>query len=240
MDESTAYEVSDTASKSGVVSADAPACPSVVVFDLDGTLVDTMPLLADLATDVLAARYAMPRDGARAAYLATSGMPFHRQLAVIHPRDERNAGAAAEFEARKVALVTQVRPDAPTLDALRGLRDAGLRLAVSSNTTQALVDRFVAGCDVPFDVALGWRPGLEKGSAHFAEICRQLKCACGDLLFVGDSLFDARAAEESRVAFVAKVGTFSAEEFLHRWPGVSCAMAVCDVMQEVRRRRAGE
>src|SRR5688572_17094982 len=61
--------------------------PRVLLCDLDGTLIDTMPILADLATDVLAEVFGMRRDLARDMYLATSGLPFIRQLDFICPGD---------------------------------------------------------------------------------------------------------------------------------------------------------
>src|SRR5436190_1421711 len=75
--------------------------PRVVMCDLDGTLIDTMPILADLATVVMNEIYAMPAPLARELYLATCGLPFIQQLEKIFPGDERNAGASDLFEGRK-------------------------------------------------------------------------------------------------------------------------------------------
>src|SRR6478735_5503822 len=77
--------------------------PRVLLCDLDGTLIDSMPTLADLATEVMESTYGTPRMLARELYLATCGLPFVKQLEEIYPGDPRNAGASDAFEAAKPA-----------------------------------------------------------------------------------------------------------------------------------------
>ena len=52
------------------------ALPKVLLCDLDGTLIDTMPILADLATEVMVGMYGVPKTLARELYLATCGRAF--------------------------------------------------------------------------------------------------------------------------------------------------------------------
>src|SRR6476619_728665 len=94
------------------------ALPRVLLCDLDGTLIDSMPTLADLATEVIEERYGTPRILARALYLATCGLPFHQQLEEMFPEDARNAEASADFEARKPARCGAIRMPAETRRAL--------------------------------------------------------------------------------------------------------------------------
>ena len=65
--------------------------PKVLLCDLDGTLIDSMPILADVATEVMEERFGTPRVLARELYLATCGLPFVKQLEEIFPEDPRNA-----------------------------------------------------------------------------------------------------------------------------------------------------
>src|SRR3954471_23185223 len=92
--------------------------PKVLLCDLDGTLIDSMPTLADLATEVIEERYGTPRVLARELYLATCGLPFVKQLEEIFPEDARNAEASAEFESRKPARCNAIRMAAETRRAL--------------------------------------------------------------------------------------------------------------------------
>src|SRR3982750_342286 len=116
--------------------------PKVLLCDLDGTLIDSMPTLADLATGGIEAGYGTPRILARELYLATCGLPFVKQLEEIFPDDARNAEASAEFEARKPARCNAIRMAPETRRALDRMRQLGVRLAVSSNNGTENVDAF--------------------------------------------------------------------------------------------------
>jgi phosphoglycolate phosphatase-like HAD superfamily hydrolase len=152
------------------------------------------------------------------------------------PRDREHAAAVAEFERRKVALLAHLTPTEGTLRALAGLRDAGCRLAVSSNARQVLVDRFVRRCGLAFDVALGWSHGLQKGRSHFHEICRRTACTIDSLLFVGDSIVDGRLAADAGVSFAARLGTFTSDQFRASWPDVACVTELEELLPWIEQR----
>jgi phosphoglycolate phosphatase-like HAD superfamily hydrolase len=185
---------------------------SGILFDLDGTLADTMGAFADVAARVLA-RYGLAADAARARYRETSGVPFRRQLDAIVPGAPAAEldDAAADFEREKQAIAASARMDAPTESALRTLRAAGHRLGISSNGAQVHVDAFAARTPGLFELALGWASGHEKPHAIHA------RRALGEpIVFVGDSPQDRALAEAAGFRFVAKVGTFPADA----WRGV--------------------
>jgi phosphoglycolate phosphatase-like HAD superfamily hydrolase len=193
---------------------------SAVLFDLDGTLVDTMPAFADLAAQVMEAWHGLGFALARRRYLETSGLPFVQQLELISPGHAANAAASAEFEARKLAVCRRTSMDARTIAGLEALRGLGLALVVSSNTGQDVVDEFAACEPLRFDLALGFDParGLAKGLPHIERTLAALGIARERLLFVGDSLRDADLAEQAGIPFVGRVGTFSAGDFRGRDP----------------------
>src|SRR5450432_886201 len=131
--------------------------PRVLLCDLDGTLIDSMPTLADLATEVMESTYGTPRMLARELYLATCGLPFVKQLEEIYPGDPRNAGASDLFEGRKPARCDLIRMPLETRRALECLRDMGVRIAVSSNNGVKNVDPSVGTTKTagfPLDLAL--------------------------------------------------------------------------------------
>ena len=200
------------------------------MFDLDGTLVDTMGAFADLAAEVMATRHGYDRARARSRYLETSGIPFHQQLEVILPGDARNAAASAEFEERKRAVCDATMMDAETLAGLAGLRALGFKLIVSSNTGQEFVDDFARREPFAFDLALGFDAarGLAKGAPHVEHTCSLFGLERSELLFCGDSLKDAELAEGCGVAFVGRLGTFTLADFRARDPE---AVAVANVVE---------
>jgi phosphoglycolate phosphatase len=201
-----------------------------VLFDLDGTLLDTMPAFADVAADVIARHHGMPRNAARAAYLATSGIPFFEQLEQIAPADPRNAAAVAEFERDKLVATAGVEPDARTVDALAALRAKGLRIAVCSNNFQAQVDAFVDACPAPIDLGLGFGAGLAKGAPQFDRACERFGCSRDELVFCGDSIADYHLAAAAGVRFVARLGTFAAADFARADPDIRAVDHVADLL----------
>ena len=195
--------------------------PEMVLFDLDGTLVDTMFAFADLAAELMARDHGDEFDRARARYLGTSGVPFAHQLEIIHPGDSRNAAVSVEFERRKRALCERAPMGPRTVAALEALRALGVKLVLSSNTGQQFVDEFVAREGFAFDLALGFDAdaGLAKGRPHFERAATVLGVPAERAWFVGDSLKDGELARACGLTFFGRVGTFRAEDFEQHTPG---------------------
>jgi len=194
--------------------------PKALLCDLDGTLIDSMPTLADLATEVMEARYETPRVLARELYLATCGLPFVKQLEEIYPGDPRNPEASAAFEAAKPARCGAITMPAETRRALERLRALGVRIAVSSNNGTDNVEAFARGAGFQFDLVLGFGDGMAKGKPHLDATSRAFGVDWQEMLFVGDSLHDGEIAEREGVPFVGVATTFSPERFMLRFPHI--------------------
>jgi phosphoglycolate phosphatase-like HAD superfamily hydrolase len=194
--------------------------PRALLCDLDGTLIDSMPTLADLATEVMEATYGTPRLLARELYLATCGLPFVKQLEEIYPGDPRNAGASDTFEGRKPDRCDQIRMPAETRRALERMRSFGVKLAVSSNNGTRNVETFAKNSGFKFDLVLGFGNGLAKGKPHLDATSRAFGLDRQEMLFVGDSLHDGEIAEREGIPFVGVATTFSPERFSLRFPHI--------------------
>jgi phosphoglycolate phosphatase-like HAD superfamily hydrolase len=194
--------------------------PKVLLCDLDGTLIDSMPTLADLATEVIEERYGTPRILARELYLATCGLPFEKQLEEIFPADPRNAAASVDFEARKPARCGAIRMAPETRRALEQMRAKGVRIAVSSNNGTENVAAFARNSGFGFDLVLGYGGGLAKGRTHLDATSREFGTSRQEMLFVGDSLHDGEIAEREGIPFVGIATTFSPDRFSLRFPSV--------------------
>src|SRR5262245_31752183 len=183
--------------------------PKVLLCDLDGTLIDTMPILADIATDVLSEVYGLPRSLGRELYLSTCGLPFIRQLDAICPGDARNPRASDIFEGRKPASCRSVRMPGDTRRTLSALQEAGTRIVVSSNNGVENVEAFARDSGFAFDLVLGYGNGLFKGRPHIERAQAQFGVRRSEMLFAGDSLHDGEIAGNQQLPFVGVVGTFS-------------------------------
>ena len=162
----------------------------------------------------------MPLAEAREKYLLTSGLPFSQQLELIFPKDPRNRAANAQFEREKEAIMfAESFPD-ESRDVVRRVSEAGWLTAVSSGSRQELIDRYCKREGIHFDAVLGAREGFYKGRDHFGWVRDHLGVGFDSMVFVGDSLMDAERASSCGVRFIARLGTFGAEDFQRRYPGV--------------------
>lgn len=176
---------------------------AAVIFDLDGTLLDSLEDLADSLNTVLAAR-GMPGhplaayrrfvgDGmvnlARRA--APSGLPEAELPALVQD-------FAAEYGRSWDA---KSRPYAGIPEMLGELAAAGVRLALLSNKpdvfTQRIAERFYAAWRL--DPVRGAREGvpLKPDPAAALDLARELGLAPADILFAGDSDVDVRTGKNA-------------------------------------------
>ena len=107
-----------------------------VIFDLDGTLVDTLEAIGDAMNRVLAVEGAPAHSYQEYRYLVGRGLwNLAEESLPATLRDEETVGRCyermiADYSAHSL-IKTHVYAGVPAL--LRGLRDAGLPLAVFSN-----------------------------------------------------------------------------------------------------------
>ncbi|MBL9013570.1 MAG: HAD hydrolase-like protein [Myxococcales bacterium] len=211
-----------------------------VMFDLDGTLIDTMGGFADLAAEVMQKRLGLELASARRRYLETSGIPFRQQLEVIAPGHAENQASSDEFETRKRAVCDATVMDAETIAGLEALRVLGLKLIVSSNGAQHFVDEFAVREAFKFDLALGFEAAknMAKGAPHVAHTRRELGLEVSELLFCGDSLKDGELADACGIPFVGRTGTFTREDFLRRDPAGAAVDSIPELARLLRAKAA--
>jgi phosphoglycolate phosphatase-like HAD superfamily hydrolase len=167
----------------------------VVLFDLDGTLLDDLGAISRLAGDLLAEAFGTPPEEARVHYLATTGMPFEAQLAQLYaeaPADLR-ARTARTFHQRKVREAyanASPFPEVPRL--LRRLDTARWTLGVTTGAETEMAELILEreGLRYWFEGVLGSADGTKR--EHLAEYRRRYPGA--PMFLVGDSRFDMEAA----------------------------------------------
>ena len=167
----------------------------VVVFDLDGTILDDLDAISRVAADVLARAFGTPADEGRIHYLATTGMPFEAQLAQLFPDAPAAARteAARTFHARKVTeAYAQAHPFPEIPKLLKRLAGDGWTLVISTGAETEMAELMLEreGLRYWFDAVLGSRDGTKR--EHLAEYRRRFPGA--RLFLVGDSRFDMEAA----------------------------------------------
>jgi phosphoglycolate phosphatase-like HAD superfamily hydrolase len=185
----------------------------VVVFDLDGTLIDDIGLISHVAADALFRAFGTPVEEGRIHYLATTGMPFEAQLSQLYPdvpADQRNAVARIfhERKVREAYAQATVFPDVPRL--LRRLGQDHWTLVVSTGAEREMADLVMEreGIRFWFEAILGSGQGTKR--EHLAEYRRRYPGV--PIVLVGDSRFDMEAAASADG--VIAVGRASS---LHGW-----------------------
>lgn len=192
-----------------------------LLFDFDGTLVDTMEGFADIAGEVIHRFHPeISFEEARRRYLETSGVPFFQQLEIILPGNPTNRQKAAIFEETKKEGFFRSTFSQEVRYVINELRRLGFIVGVSSNNFQYLIEQFINREGLQFDVVLGFRDGFEKGKQHFEYVIQHFNLQKDDLTFVGDSLKDAEKAITNNIKFIGLCGTFTREQFLQKYPNI--------------------
>lgn len=184
-----------------------------VVFDLDGTLVDSMGAFTEIAQRIIQETFSISVERAGEMYRSTSGLPFQFQLQTLFPNHPAIPQAVEQFETQKVKSYNDkpFYPDVVT--CLPRLKALNLRLAVSSNNHHQNVQDKVKDYRSYFEMVLGYKPDCLKGKDHFDRILTHFELLPEQVLFMGDSLHDCRMAYENKMPFIGRIGTFSVSDF---------------------------
>ncbi len=168
---------------------------SYVVFDLDGTLLNTIDDLADAGNHVCAARGWPAHTVDEYKHMVGNGIPkLVERFAPAGTDGETLAGALAEFSAyygEHKEDKTAPYPGVPEL--LAALKGQGVRLAVLSNKAHALagpvVERYFPGV---FEYVQGALPDapLKPDPTLLHALMENIGAAPKTTLFVGDSNVD--------------------------------------------------
>ncbi|MBI4775771.1 MAG: HAD family hydrolase [Deltaproteobacteria bacterium] len=193
-----------------------------VIFDLDGTLLDTIEDLADSMNAVLNGMGAGRHDVEAYKYMVGDGVEnLCRRALPENLRDEQTVGRSVEAMRTEYGKrwMAKTKPYDGIPDLLDSLSHSGLKMAVLSNK----VDEFTRKCVVQllsrwrFDAILGARPDAPKKpdpSGAF-ELAERLSVSPGEVLYVGDTGTDMRTAVSAGMYAVGALWGFrTAEELL--------------------------
>ena len=193
------------------------------LFDLDGTLLDTLDDIADSMNDTL--RRMGWAEHAVDAYRWFVGDGVEQLVRRALPEERRTEKDVAhclklyreEYGRRWNA---RTRPYDGVPEMLRALEAAGLRLAVLSNKshnfTLQCVEEFLPGNQ--FDLVLGHREGHahKPDPASALEVARTLGIAPADFLYLGDTAVDMQTALSAGMYPVGALWGFRPESELRQ------------------------
>jgi phosphoglycolate phosphatase len=175
-----------------------------IVFDLDGTLLDTLADIGDAANAVLQ-QLGFPAhalDDYRQFVGEGIAALFQRAVPVDQTDGETIGRCVHAFQiAYRRNWNARTRPYEGVLELLDELAGRGLKMAVLSNKphefTQACVEHFFP--DAPFEVVFGQREGVARkpDPAGALEIAQRLSLPADEFVYLGDSAIDMQTATQA-------------------------------------------
>ncbi|MBO4634075.1 MAG: HAD family hydrolase [Bacteroidales bacterium] len=182
-----------------------------VIFDLDGTLLDTIEDLGEAVNHALSMHgyslhsmeeyRGMVGHGVR--NLVTQALPGELQA------DESLIDTClAQFKEYYTSHIdVHTRPYPGMVEVVQQLHARGVKLAIASNKfqsgTETLIAEFFPG--IPFVAVLGNRPGypLKPDPEIVGEVLRKASASPSDAVMVGDSLTDMKTAANGGIRAIA-------------------------------------
>ncbi len=192
-----------------------------VIFDLDGTLLDTIEDITDSLNIALTENGFKSHTAEEVKMFVGSGINvmFQRALANESCPPEKferiKAKYQTEYTARQ-AVKTRAYPGLQA--AIDELRALGIKTAVLSNKphkdTAATVDHYFSLSR--FDIVLGQREGVptKPDPTALFEIVKDLDCRVDECLFVGDSDVDMQTAKNAGMTKIGVLWGFRSREVL--------------------------
>ena len=186
-----------------------------VIFDLDGTLADTIELILHCFRHTMRThRYEVPPD---AVWLAGLGIPLREQLRDLARSEEEGAAMLDTYVAfQRSVHDDMVSPFPGASELLSELRAGGAAVGVVTSKRSGLARRTLACCglDGAYDVLVGAddvvraKPDPEPVQLALSRL--GLHGRATDALFVGDSPYDIRAGRAAGTYTAAALwGPFS-------------------------------
>ena len=190
-----------------------------VVFDLDGTLLDTLEDLYRAANAALESHSLPRRTRDEVRLFVGNGVEMLIRRAVpAGTSEETTLAVLADFKTTYAAICEDhTRPYDGILAVLAALREKGIRVAVVSNKFDAATKQL---CEKYFgdlvEVAIGERAGVRKKPAPDTvhEALRELGVTAEGAVYIGDSDVDIQTARNCEMPCISVTWGLRDKDFL--------------------------
>lgn len=180
---------------------------ATIVFDLDGTLVDTAPDLTNALNDVLVRRghEAVPAETIRACVGHGAKVMIEEALRRIGAEDNVDRMLAEFLVHYEANIAAESRPFPGAVAALESLAAHGATLAICTNKREHLTRKLLQELDLTrYFAGLAGRDTFKVSKPHPGHLTGTIELAGGPstAVMVGDSDIDVMTANAARVPIV--------------------------------------
>ena len=178
----------------------------LVVYDLDGTLVDSAPttvaLLNQLRNEL--GLSSLPHD-TFIPWLSLGGVKIMSNALELDS-DQTAKEYLEEFRRRLASLPSETMPLYPNVkESLQLLLASGIKIGICTNKANRLVHKIIKELRIAdyFDVVIAGDdlPVSKPNPVHLLTCLKRLNVSIKDAIFVGDSTVDQRTAQSADVPF---------------------------------------
>lgn len=207
----------------------------LVIFDVDGTLLDTSEgLLKSTIYTIEKLGYPMPTKEVLYSFV---GPRIQDSLAKVFNLQGKDLdGAAAIFRNHyKEGAVMLAKPYEGMYDVLQSLQNRNVQMAIATNKRQDFIEGLVDKYNLREYIKVIWGTDFQ-GKLRKEDLIRNCirefpECAMKDVVMIGDSAYDAKAAETVGVDFIGVTYgfDFKSVEEIEEW----CNVASINVISEL-------
>lgn len=180
-----------------------------LIFDLDGTLVDSLPGIADSLNRALEKHQQPTHERSAVRGFVGNGLQTLVERALHKDADETLVAAVIEDFKKDYAIswANGTKPYPAITNLLRELQRSGHQLAVLSNKTHEFTRTITREVfpTIHFTLVLGQQPGVphkpHPGGAF--KIANAMGCAPENCILIGDSSADIETATNANMASIA-------------------------------------
>ena len=190
------------------------------IFDLDGTLINSLPAIAHFGNTALSA-YGFPtHETEKYKYVVGDGAAVlvHRMLGE-YDTDENYKKVKAEYDRLYESdVLYNTFPYDGIKELLSNLKQNGIKIAVLSNKPHNVTSMVVTKLfgENTFDICFGQRDNIPKKPAPDGAliICKEIGCTKDEVIFIGDTNVDIRTGKNAGFTTIGVLWGFRDENEL--------------------------